>query len=368
MAKYDQLSQQLRVRILHGDYALRSLPAERQLAVEHGVSYMTARRALQHLIDDGILRRAANGRVEVNLEEANGVSGAPIALLSPTYSSPGFDRWRSLLAQAVEALGGRLRQELYTHWDDPVFTESMSSFRGIFLLPSSEQMPASVIERLKQAERPLVVLDDDLSAEGIPSIRHFKPDFVHDMLDHLQEQGCATIDCLNVQPLHSVVEQYLAQWDVWMETHGCAGTLINEPVEPYTQPFNQAYRVMKERLASGSFDADALFCVTAPAAVGAMRAMHEAGIRPGQDVAVCTINGEDLAEFQIPSLTTIELCDASPFITACLDWMLQGGAWNGPLLMEPPAARLQVRESTALASSVFDSGKRYVAREKSHVF
>lgn len=368
MAKYDQLSNQLRVRILHGDYALRSLPAERQLAVEHGVSYMTVRRALQHLIDDGVLRRAANGRVEVNTEETNGVAGAPIALLSPTYSSPGFDRWRRLLAQAVESRGGRLRQELYTHWDDPVFAESLSGFRGVFLLPSSEQMPASVIEMLVQSGRPLVVLDDDLSAQGVPSIRHFAPTFVHTLLDHLRDQGCRKIDCLNVQPLHSVIEQYIAQWEEWMESHAYAGDLINEPVEPYTQPFNQAYQVMKERLAAGNFDADALFCVTAPAAVGAMRAMHEAGIRAGHDVAVCTINGEDLAEFQIPSLTTIELCDATPDITKCIDWMLGGGTWKGPLLMEPVSARLEARESTTLANFTFGSGKEYFARGKNHAY
>jgi hypothetical protein len=347
MPKYDQLSNQLRVRILHGDYAMRSLPPERQLAVEHGVSYMTARRALQHLIDDGVLKRAANGRVEVDTRLGSGSVAPVFALLSPAFSSAGFDLWRQLLSQSVEALGGRLRQELYTHWDDPIFAESRTGFQGVFLLPSSEKMPAAFIQNLAHSERPLVVLDDDLSEQEIPSLRRFSPLFVHSLLDHLQSLGCRRIACLNVQPLHSVIEQYIEQWQKRKNLHAFAGDLINHPVEPYAHAFTQAYKVMKSLLASGDFQADALFCVTAPAAIGAVRAMHEAGVRPGYDVAVCTTDGEGVAEFQIPSLTALELHDPTPHIKNCIHWMLKGGGqWDGPLLMEPVTARLQIREST----------------------
>lgn len=346
MPKYDQLSAQLRVRIHHGDYELRSLPPERQLAVEHGVSYMTARKALQHLIDDGILRRAPNGRVEVNREHSSELAVAPIALLSPAFSSPGFDGWRSSLSQLVKSLGGVLRQELYTHWDDPIFTASMGRFSGVFLLPSSEEMPRALVERLSSSERPLVVLDDDLSGEGIPSIRQVAPSLVRDALDHLKSVGCRSINCLNVQPMHSVIESYLAQWRAWTREHGIPGEVINEPVAPYEQPHGQAYHVMKSRLEEGPFTADALFCVTAPAAIGAMRAMHEAGIRPGYDVAVSTLNGEGYAELQIPSLTAMEPADVTPQLKACIQWMMKGGPWRGELLMQPAHGTLRAGEST----------------------
>lgn len=353
MAKYDLLSNQLRVRILHGDYVVRPLPAERQLAVEHGVSYMTARRALQHLVDEGLLKRAANGRVEVNRDHEQSTLLAPIAMLSPAYNSHDFDSWRRLIAQTVEAQGGRLRQELYTHWDDPIFTASMHAFSGVFLLPSSERMPQTLINRLAQAECPLVVLDDDLSTHGIPSLRQFSPFIVAPLLDHLRAQGCQRIDCLNVQPLHSVMEQYIEQWQAWTETKGNPGELINAPVAPYESALTQAYCVMQQRLTRNQFTADALFCLTAPAAIGAMRALHEAGIRPGHDVAVCTTNGEGEAEFQIPSLTAFEPGDITPHLAHCINWMLQSDKkWSGPIFMEPPTAHLQPRESSLLFAKV----------------
>jgi hypothetical protein len=349
MPKYDQLSDQLRKRIIQGDYALRGLPAERQLATEHGVSYMTARRALQDLVDRGVLIRGSNGRVEVNREHSGGSSVPPIALLSPTYSSPGFDRWRQMIAQAVERVHGKLRQVLYTHWDDPVILDSLDGFSGVFLLPSSEQMPELLINRLGQSRRPLVILDDDLSYAGLPSIRQFPPGFAQRLLDHLEAQGFTKIDCLNVQPLHTVIQQRIGQWQVWMAAHDFTGRLINEPVEPYTPPFTRAYEVMRRLLAERRFHAEALYCVTTPAAVGAMRAMHEAGIRPGTDVAVCAVDGEGFAEFQIPSLTALEPASITPHLVTCAKWMMGGGgAWNGPLLLEPLQPRLEIRESTTI--------------------
>jgi hypothetical protein len=348
MAKYGNLSIRLKHRIAQGDYVLRGIPAERQLALESGVSYMTARRAVQQLIDEGLLVRGANGRVEVRREPSALYTTLPIALLSPAFNSSGFDRWRNVLAQAVECAEGKLRQVLYTHWDDPVILDSLDGFAGVFLLPSSEPMPTSIVNHLSQSKRPLVVLDDDLSHVGLPSIRQFPPVFVQRLLNHLEAEGYEKIACLNVQPYHDVIEERVGQWRVWMAAHHFSGALINEPVEPYTQPNMRAYQVMRQLLATGQFDAEALFCVTMPAAIGAMRAMYEAGIRPGRDIAICAVDGEGLAEFQIPSVTALEASDLTPYLLSCLRWIAAGGgAWQGPLLMEPSTCRLEIRESTA---------------------
>ena len=347
MAKYHLLSNRLKIRIAQGDYALRALPAERQLAQENGVSYMTARRAVQTLIDEGVVVRGTNGRLEVNRDPATPHAPPAIALLSPAYHSPGYDRWRNCLSLAAREVNRNLKQILYTHWDDPLFTSPLDGFSGVFLLPSSERMPPQIVRHLSQSSAPLVVLDDDLSHVGLPSIRQFPPHCVDTMLDHLKTEGYREIDCLNVQPAHEIVELYIAGYQRWLRANRLKGRLINEPIEPYSEPLTSGYRVMKRLLEEGHFKAEALFCVTAPAALGAMRALHEAGIHPGQDVAICTLNGEGLAEFHIPSLTALEAPDIGGYIRNCLDWMLGGGGpWSGPLLLEPENLRLQAREST----------------------
>jgi len=347
VAKYQVLSDRLRHRITQGDYVLRALPPERQLAAEHGVSYMTARRATQQLVEEQILVRGANGRLEVNSSTTGKPSALPVALISPAFHSHGYDGWRDSLARAAAQLNRTVRQVLYTHWDDPLFVSSLDGFGGIFLLPSSEPMPRELVARLAESKSPVVILDGDLSGLGLPSIRPFPPGLVEQVLDHLKSRGFKVIDCLNTQPCHDVVEAYIGQYQVWQDTHSCLGALINDPVEPYGDPRLRAFSTVAERLSHGELQCDALFCVTMPAAVGAMRALHEAGLQPGKDIGVCTINGEGVAPFQIPSLTAFDVPEIEPFVLNCIHWMGSGGGpWQGPLLMEPTGLQLQVREST----------------------
>jgi len=346
MHKYSQLSNLLKTRINHGVYAIRSLPAERQLAEENGVSYMTARKALQELIDDGLLIRGANGRATVNTKSSASPK-SQIVLLTPSFHSPNFERWRLLLARAAEHLQIIVRQEFYTHWEEPVIMEALENFNGSFLLASTEAIPAGILKKLSQSEQPLVLLNGDYSHVGIPSIRPFPSVFIQVLLDHLEGQGHTRITCLNVQPSETEIEERIGQWKIWMASHRFTGDLIDEPVGHFGETLPHAYNIVKKLIAENKLTGTAIFCTTVTAGIGAMRAMHEAGIRPGQDIAVCTVDGEGLAAFQIPSLTALEWPDVLPLISISLDWMAQGGgAWKGPLLLKPLEIPLVIRETT----------------------
>ena len=51
-AKYTEVMSVIKRRIREGDYLLDNIPGERKIAEETGVSYMTARRAVQELLDE----------------------------------------------------------------------------------------------------------------------------------------------------------------------------------------------------------------------------------------------------------------------------------------------------------------------------
>lgn len=350
MAKFDQLSDLLRKRIHLGDYVIRELPAERRLAEAHGVSYMTARRAAQVLIDEGLLARGANGRLKIRRLKNSRSPILQIAFLLPFLEkSPVFDRWNKVLETVIAQHQGNLRQVFYKHWDDPLIQEVIDSFDGVFLLPSTEPIPVAIQEQFRRCAKPLVSLSADFSHLEIPSIQPMPPVFVSHLLDHLEAQGYRDIYCLNVQPCVPEIQQRIQQWQHWKEARGFDGLLLNEAVAPYGDGFTRAYQVVQRIIAQGRLKAEAIFCVTFPAVMGAMRAMHEAGIRPGEDIALCVVDGEALAAFQIPSITALEVPDTSVFVNHCVQWMLQfpqDKTWSGPLLMHPEDVPLMVREST----------------------
>jgi DNA-binding LacI/PurR family transcriptional regulator len=347
--KYISIAERLSRRIRAGDYHLQPLPAERELAAEVGVSHATARKAIQRLLDEGLLLRLENGRLSVNRGDRSARKvDRQIVLLAPAWESNELTRWQIAATQLCSRLHYSLRVVHYAHWDDPLLLGSLERFDGAFFMPVPESMPGRFLDAFLRIRRPIVVLGHDWTEHGVPSLRLYRPALVQKLLDHLADLGHRKIDCFNVQPLDSIIDSRIAQWDIWRAARQMSGRLINEPVPAYTETIPVAYDVTARRIRSGEFDGTALFCLTERVAAGAMRAMVDHGIRPGHDVAVCMMDDAGRAEYSIPSVTSLESPDPKPYLAVCLEWMLAGKdrQWRGPLLVQPEDLALAVRQST----------------------
>jgi DNA-binding LacI/PurR family transcriptional regulator len=344
---YRKVAKTIRNRILHGDYALKPIPSERHLALELGVNYMTVRRGLQILEEEGLLFRDANGRKKVKPVEQGTKKHLNFAFVSPALASHAFEVWRTSIEKAAEARGCRLRPVLFVHWDDPILKDVLEGFDGIFLVPVPEPVTEGVLARLRSGLHRVVVVDQDFSRYGIPSLRLFPPVFVQRMLDHLAERGHSCIGCFNTQPGDQEVFERIGQWRLWMAAHGYPGRMINESIPPQGDPAEHAYDVMTSLLsATLPLEETAWYFTTAPAAIGAMRAMQDRGIQPGRDVAICVSNGEGLASMLNPPITALEPVDPIALVSIAVDYMRGGQHWQGPLLLQPSEIPLVIREST----------------------
>ena len=345
--KYIDVAERLAARIRNGDYHLHELPAERELAVEACVSYATARKAVQSLVEKGLLHRLANGRA-TPLTAGNGTSQsapAQIALLTPAWQSSALVEWRHAIAKACETRQASIRTVLFTHWDDPVIATTVQGLGGTFLMPSSEPATEPLMKTLRESGRPIVVLESDWSVSGLRSVL-MNPSFcAHRLLDHLATLGHRKIDYFNVQPAYT---RFLNPWRLWLAAQHFEGECIDEPVKPYEDTLPAAYACIDRLIRSGKFKSKALFCTTETAALGAMSALMDHGIRPGYDVAICTADSGPRTAFCNPSLTSMEYLDLVPYATVCLDWMMgaSGKSWSGPLLLQPEDGRVVVRQST----------------------
>jgi hypothetical protein len=345
------VAERLSRRIKAGDYHLRPLPAERELAEEVGVSHATARKAVQVLVNEGLLCRLDNGRLAVPASDtAEQPVLSQIALLMPAWESNESLRWQIALTQLSSRMKCSVRTVHYAHWDDPVLQTSLERFDGAFFMPVPEAMPSAFVPTLIERKKPVVVLGRDWSEYGVPSVRLFPPLVVQKLCDHLESLGHSNIACFNVQPLDSIIGSYIQQWQLWSAAHSNRGELIDEPVKPYTETLSAAYQVADRRIREGKLDCTAILCTQERVAAGAMRAMADHGIQPGRDIAVCTIDGAGRAEYCIPTLTSLETPDPLPYLAVCLEWMLtgEGRQWKGPLTVQPESVALAVRQSTVV--------------------
>ncbi len=346
LPRYQKVANIVRHRILQGDYALKAMPSERGLAQELGVNAMTARHGLQILEKEGLLIRKDNGRVAVHKARHGTRKHLNFAFLVPTLTSHGIEKWRLAIEAVTAHLQCNLRTVVYMHWDDPLVLDALNGFDGVFLDPSPEPMPDGVSEQLRNKKHPVVSVDHDLSTLGIPSIQLFPPAFTQKLLDHLDAVGHQKIGCLNTQPVDPVIAERINIWRFWMGAHGFKGRLINEPVAPYGDAMKAGYEAMCRLLSSGQHEETAWYCTTVDCAIGAMKSALDHNLKPGRDIAICTANGEGIASYYYPAITALEAADPQPFLSHCVQWMMDGSDWQGPLLMQPTEIPLMIRESS----------------------
>lgn len=333
-------------RVRGGDYLVAPLPAERELATELGVSYMTARKAVLTLQERGLLERGPTGRLR--LATRGGISRvAQVAFLAPAFPSSDVMRWRLAIDRLSTAADCAVKSHFYVHWDDPALLDIIERGDGAFLYPSAEQLSPVLERRIREHAKRVVVIDRDWSPYGLPSMRLTPPRVVQALLDHLASRGHRRIACLNTQPDDEVIVAYMDAYRAWAAGRGMEPEVIDRPVRAGEDPAPQARTVIGELLRGRKPGFTALFCPIAPTAIGAMRGLHAAGLVPGKDVAVCTVNDEGLGDLLIPSLTAQVAVDPTPYLRRGLEWILDpDSAWKGPLLLEPQTVTVAAREST----------------------
>ncbi|MEM6459975.1 MAG: substrate-binding domain-containing protein [Planctomycetota bacterium] len=351
MAAASQLAHRLANRIQLGDYSVKPLPAERELAEQVGVSRMTARKALLDLVDRGLIERRENGRLTV-AENADPAARPRIALLKP--ATAGTSLMQRTLLRLSARTDTRVRIIEFAHWDDPVIADAITAFDGLFVLPPAEPLPDPLLDRLRDAAAGVVVLNRDTSDDGLRCVDTCPPACIATLMDHFRSFGHRRVDCLNTQPCDDTITARIDAWRRWGVAHDLPGGLINRPVRSYDNPTPAAYRCIDELLANGKPLPSGLLCTTTPAAVAVMRRLSEAGLEVGRDISVAAIDDEGLNQFLRPSLTCLVPPDPTPYVRRCLDWMLDGGRpadWDGPLLLRPESIELFAGESVGLSVS-----------------
>lgn len=339
----------IRKRVRHADHAAYRLPGERGLAVELGLSRQTIRRAIDQLVTEGLLLRGETGRLGVNPALASdGRDRRPLlAFLNPGGGSPETLLWREGILGALADHDVVVRSLSYEHYSDPAISAALEGFDGLFFLPhAGEPTPSWLAARMLAARTRVIVLDHDESASGLRSVIVFPFAAGHKLLDHLRELGHRRIDCFNIQPHNPVISARIAVWREHLDRHGLDGDLLNHPADG---SLPVAHRHFAHHLASGAPTGSALYCTTAMAAVGCMRAAHEHGLRLGADLSVCAVNDEGFGPYLIPSLTSLRATPRAQNLRKAAEWLLSGKNWARASLHQPADAPLFVGESTGPA-------------------
>lgn len=309
--KYAVIADVLRKRITRGSYQGGVLPGAPKLAAEIGVSYLTMRQAMRMLVDEGMVRRGSNGRLEVAEGAKEGSGRFRITFVMSGPESP-FSIWQNAIEQAADHYDCQIRRVVCSHPDDSRLYEALADDFDLAFVESPFCRNPLVVEKLKKIKDRVVTFFEDLTEHGIRCFEGPHPSSIRLLVEHLYNLGHRRIDCFFASELR-IRQLQITHWRKSLQEFGCTGRLqtllINDPYA-----LDNSYQTAKTLLKTGRFDASAAFFLTTSDAIQVMRALYEHGIKVPGDVSVAGFGERMLATMSVPSITAI--CPEDPHLTA----------------------------------------------------
>lgn len=241
-----------------------------------------------------------------------------IGLAVPDIDRPYFGMLARLLIDRAAAHGYELVIE-QTHASrerevDAISRSRLRSYDGLFLYAAELRDDDAMLLR---GEFPIVVFGEHAYSGPIDHVEMANADGARLATAHLIERGCRRVGILGGRIGDpddiGVATLRTRGYREALEAAGIAfdPALVRDAEYSYEGGSAQAVALLAE-----VDDLDGLFCATDVIAIGAMRALHEAGRRVPQDVRVVGFDDVSLAAFTTPSLTSIapghdEMADAA---------------------------------------------------------
>jgi len=353
MRKFERVSRTIAGQIEKGDFSLSGLPSGRFFAERLGVNRNTIGKAMEVLEKEKIIRKRENGRYEIPSKPKGRTQDLSIAFLSPpAYSSGNIRIWY----EALQIYAGKhdffLRPFLYLHWDDVSISNILSTFDGIFIVSSEEEIPPDALTLL-QSKSGVVMINNNISRYHILSVNLFPGIFARHALDRLAQQSHKSIACLHIETDQSnMLKDRIDQWKYWSALNGNNAPLVKADINP----FNEADAFLASQIRKGRFlEVTAVFCTTIHAAIAMIRACKDNGIDPEKDIAICTLDDEGIGMHSSPRVSCFRKPDIQKILHPIFNWIKAGGniqEWNGPLLVEPVSLKFFKGETFHPVSSI----------------
>ena len=334
MAKYTEIAAMMQRRIVNGDYAFARIPGARKLAEETGVSYMTARQAVQKLLDDGVISRAVNGRFEAQ-PVSSPQAGLKIAFIGPIRFHNYF-LWENAIKTAAEEAGGSFRMVVFSHDDDPVIGEVLNGdFDLVFLAYNLANR--FIINQIRKNCGKVVTLFRDMTADGVRCLDGPSPSETANMVEHLYRRGHRRADAFSVFSSSASSMEKIKCWHDALKARGMTGNTHQIELAPFEYSLHPSYSFFRRLLDSGEFRATAVFAPVMENAIGIIRACHDRGLVPGRDISVCSFGQPEMAAMHIPSITVIDRPDPTSQVRDIIREFLEDGPDRPRRLMFRPA-------------------------------
>lgn len=351
--KHKTVRDALTEAIRRGDYKPGDrLPAERELAAQYGVSYMTARRAVTEMVEVDLLRRRAREGTFVRSQTGQRLATTTVHLVCPAFESSSISAFLRLGAQAAEGREWRTEVIRLYHAQTRPAIRAIESGDLVIVLPVGPELEGPLAEAMQKAAGRAVLLGNRLDNTGVPSVMADDAQGIRLAMEHLQNLGHSEIAVVSDHPSHSVDLVQLAAWKAaspanWSENH-LKNRMIVVDTPRHECQSEYTFEAVKRYLAKDKGKTTALLCLIDEMALPALAACREMERTVPEKLSLIASGDSANMAFAHPSVTCIDIHMAEHIAQAMniLSETLEKRRVSSPLLrlVQP---HLMLRESTA---------------------
>ncbi len=268
-----------------------------------------------------------------------------IGLLLPDFTHPFFAEIAKAVAETVRPQGYHVIISYFE--EDPEIerneADSLMARQVDGLIAASAQSNANLFESILARKVPLVLIDRPIPGVQASFVGADNEAIGKLATNHLVAQGCTRIAHLR-GPKIGIASARLAGFRHALQKHNLP--LLPRYVVGARYVDSTGYTAMRKLLQQEPFP-DGVFCYNDPVAIGAIKAISEAGLRIPHDIAVVGAGNVHYSDVLAVPLTTVDQCTAQIGKQAAEMLMEQIGAKRKPRIRKVLLApKLVARQST----------------------
>lgn len=311
---YQKVYDAIKEQIFNGTYKPDDLlPSEHSIGETYQVDRTTVRKALQLLVDDGLVEKKAGKGTIVRagiVEEPTSFSllnRDTIAFFLPR-SNHNDDRitqpFYATLFYTVETLcrqnGFKLIYSTLNTVED-FQREVMANAYAAYIFVSN--VSTAVLDLALEQGVPSIMVNN--CCEKMTSILSDNFDGTYQACKYLIEQGHRDIGVVKGLPDYCTTQERLRGCVVALQEHGLG--LKKDHILQAEWDYESGYHAVKTLIASGKKLPSALIAFNDHLAVGAIRAAEEMGIRVPDDISVMGFDNLEQSGYLSPQLSTVDI-------------------------------------------------------------
>src|ERR1022692_760165 len=254
-----------------------------------------------------VLRRAKELNYQMNWVARSLVTRRTytIGLLLPDFRHPFFAEIAKAVAETVRPRGFHVIIAYFE--EDPeleaIEAESLVARQVDGLIVASAQSPKSeLFGRIRDRKVPFVLIDRPIAGSGVSFVGTDNEAIGRIATEHLIAQGYKRIAHLR-GPDIGIADSRMAGYRKALARHKLA--MPAEYIGEARYEDDMGYRALQRLLARNPLP-DGVFCYNDPVAIGAMRAILDAGLRVGSDIAVIGAGNVHYSDVLAVPLTTVD--------------------------------------------------------------